>query len=105
MVQKFVIFENEEGKHRIVLAKGVDYHKNIEKPTDFGNRLHVTGGGRWKFENEFRTLRLYDLSGDFGKYDEEEAKEAFDNKEVYYFEECIFDISDFTDLVTDLVME
>lgn len=71
----------------IVLTKGVDYHKNIEMPE---NTVCRCGGGYWSILNK-DTLKLFDESYDFGKYDINLAKEAFEKKRVVYFEEPIFD--------------
>lgn len=64
----------------------VDLHKNIEVPANTTARC---GGGWWSFDNKTGTLRLYDNSTDFGKYDKQQAQKAFDTKRVFYFgEEC-----------------
>lgn len=65
----------------ILLAR-VDYHKNIPL---MWNTVCRSGGGWWRV-TEDGTLRLYDDSGDFGKYDKKEAQDAFDHGRVYYFE-------------------
>lgn len=84
---KFIVVMNEYMDFSIILAR-VGYHKNIPLPEDTVCR---SGGGWWRV-TEDGTLRLYDSSCDFGKYDKKEAQDAFDHGRVYYFdEECIED--------------
>lgn len=74
----------------IILTKGVSLHRYIKVPAKLGERYCRCGGGRWTIEND-DTLKLYDESADFGKYDAKYTQEAFDKHNVYYFEEPVFD--------------
>lgn len=85
MAYKFMIFVNEDEEPTITLAY-VDYHKQIEAPDGYTCRA---GGGYWNLKN--KTLRLYDLSEDFGKYDKKLAKEAYNNKDITIDGEIVFD--------------
>ena len=82
MENKFVIIVNEKRESYIILSN-VNYHREIEAPSDMGRPIGRAGGGKW-FINNNGELKLYDLSGDFGKYDKEMAQEAFNNKRIYY---------------------
>lgn len=95
MQKKFMIFFDQEERPSIYLDY-VNYHREIERPS---NVLCHGGGGLWQMWGD--TLRLYDLSGDFGKYDKKAAREAFDNKRVYYLDECVFDDYNVTNLVLE----
>ena len=76
----------------------VDFHKNIQVPANTAARC---GGGYWSFNVGTKTLRLYDDSADFGKYDKEQAQEAFDAKRVFYFGEECFEDFDFKELILE----
>lgn len=97
MAQKFLVFMDKQMNYSIHLAV-VNYHKDIEVPEDTVARC---GGGLWYFDYDTETLRLYDLSGDFGKYDKEGAQKAFDTKRVFYFGEDCFEEFDFKKLILD----
>ena len=90
MNKKFLIFLNREFNPVVVLGI-VTYHKDIPFPTEFGKPAVRCGGGWWELNKETGLLRLYSDSADFGKYDIEFAKEAFDKKNVYYFDENVYD--------------
>ena len=81
MHKKFVVFINIKFEPVIVLDN-VWYHKEINFPENFGKPAVRCGGGWWDVNNG--TLKLYDDSGDFGKYDLETVKEAFVKHNVYY---------------------
>lgn len=85
--KKFLIFMDEDLNFSIHLAM-VNFHKQIQVPTNTAARC---GGGWWSFDQETGTLRLYDDSADFGKYNKEQAQEAFDAKRVFYFGEDCFE--------------
>ena len=82
MENKFIILVNDKRESYIILSK-VNYHREIEAPSGMGRPIGGAGGGKW-FINSNGELKLYDLSGDFGKYDKEMAQEAFKNKRIYY---------------------
>lgn len=89
MNKKFLVFINRDFEPVIALGV-VSYHKFIEFPKEYGKCACRCGGGWWEI-TEDGTLRLYDDSADFGKYDAQYAQEAFDNGNVsfedYSFEE------------------
>lgn len=85
---KFLIFINRDFEPIIALAK-VTYHKEIHEFPEFGNVIARDGGGWWSLNNGI--LRLYESSEDFGKYNIEQAKEAFENKRVFYFDDNLFE--------------
>ena len=82
MENKFIILVNDNMESYIILSN-VNYHREIEAPSGMGSPIGRAGGGKW-FINSNGELKLYDLSGDFGKYDKEMAQEAFNNKRIYY---------------------
>ena len=82
MENKFIILYNDKLEPYIILSK-VNYHHEIEAPNGIGRPISRAGGGKW-FINNNGELRLYDLSGDFGKYNKKMAQEAFNNKRIYY---------------------
>ena len=82
MENKLIILVNDNLESYIILSN-VNYHREIEAPSGMGRPIGRAGGGKW-FINNNGELRLYDLSGDFGKYDKEMAQEAFNNKRIYY---------------------
>ena len=82
MENKFIILYNDNLEPYIILSN-VNYHREIEAPSDMGRPIGRAGGGKW-FINSNGELKLYDLSGDFGKYDKKIAQEAFNNKHIYY---------------------
>ena len=82
MENKFIILVNDNMESYIILSN-VNYHREIEAPSGMGRPIGRAGGGKW-FINSNGELKLYDLSGDFGKYDKEMAQEAFNNKCIYY---------------------
>ena len=82
MENKFIILVNDNMESYIILSS-VNYHREIEAPSGMGRPIGRAGGGKW-FINSNGELKLYDLSGDFGKYDKEMAQEAFNNKRIYY---------------------
>lgn len=82
MENKFIILVNDNLESYIILSN-VNYHREIEAPSGMGRPIGRAGGGKW-FINSNGELKLYDLSGDFGKYDKEMAQEAFNNKRIYY---------------------
>ena len=82
MENKFIILVNDNMESYIILSN-VNYHREIEAPSGMGRPIGRAGGGKW-FINSNGELKLYDLSGDFGKYDKEMAQEAFNNKRIYY---------------------
>ena len=82
MENKFIILVNDNMESYIILSE-VNYHREIEAPSGMGRPIGRAGGGKW-FINSNGELKLYDLSGDFGKYDKEMAQEAFNNKRIYY---------------------
>lgn len=88
MYKKFVVFINREFEHVIVLDN-VWYHKEINFPKSFGKPGARCGGGWWDVNNG--VLELYDDSADFGKYDLETAKKAFEKHNVYYNIKNVFD--------------
>lgn len=88
LFNKFIIFINSEFEPVIALAK-VNYHREITEWPEFGKVIARDGGGWWSLKDG--VLRLYDSSDDFGKYNIEYAKEAFENKRVFYFDENIFE--------------
>ena len=67
----------------------VRFHKEINFPESFGKPAVRCGGGWWDANNG--VLKLYDDSVDFGKYDLETAKEAFEKHNVYYDNKNVFD--------------
>ena len=67
MANKFIIFYNDNFEPYIILSN-VNYHREIEAPSDMGRPIGRAGGGKW-FINSNGELKLYDLSSDFGKYD------------------------------------
>lgn len=97
MAQKFLIFMDRNMEFSIHLAI-VDFHKNIQVPANTAARC---GGGYWSFDVNTKTLRLYDDSADFGKYNKEQAQKAFDAKHVFYFGEECFEDFDFKKLILD----
>ena len=82
MENKFIILVNDNMESYIILSN-VNYHREIEAPSGMGRPIGRAGGGKW-FINSNGELKLYDLSGDFGKYDKEMAQEAFNNRRIYY---------------------
>ena len=82
MENKFIILVNDNLESYIILSN-VNYHREIEAPSGMGRPIGRAGGGKW-FINSNGELKLYDLRGDFGKYDKEMAQEAFNNKRIYY---------------------
>ena len=82
MENKFIILVNDNMESYIILSN-VNYHREIEAPSGMGRPIGRAGGGKW-FINSNGELKLYDLSGDFGKYDKKMAQEAFNNKRIYY---------------------
>ena len=88
MYKKFIVFINREFEPVIVLDS-VRYHKEINFPKSFGKPAVRCGGGWWDVNNG--VLELYDNSGDFGKYDLETAKKAFEKHNVYYDNKNVFD--------------
>ena len=88
MHKKFLVFINRNFEPVIVIDN-VRYHKEINFPQSFGKPAVRCGGGWWDVNNG--TLKLYGDSGDFGKYDLETAKEAFDKHNVYYDNKNVFD--------------
>ena len=82
MENKFIILVNDNMESYIILSN-VNYHREIEAPSGMGRPIGRAGGGKW-FINSNGELKLYALSGDFGKYDKEMAQEAFNNKRIYY---------------------
>ena len=82
MDNKFIILVNDNMESYIILSN-VNYHREIEAPSGMGRPIGRAGGGKW-FINSNGELKLYDLSGDFGKYDKKMAQEAFNNKRIYY---------------------
>ena len=82
MENKLIILVNDNLESYIILSN-VNYHREIEAPSGMGRPIGRAGGGKW-FINSNGELKLYDLSGDFGKYDKEMAQEAFNNKRIYY---------------------
>ena len=82
MENKFIILVNDNMESYIILSH-VNFHREIEAPSGMGRPIGSAGGGKW-FINSNGELKLYDLSGDFGKYDKEMAQEAFNNKRIYY---------------------
>lgn len=99
MNKKFMIFCDDEMVPYIILAV-VDFHKEIDALWTMDNPTVRCGGGWWQVTKD-GVLRLYDSSEDFGKYNEEMAREAFENKNVYYFDEPAFDIFRLKSLVLD----
>lgn len=89
MENKFIILCNYEEEPFILLSE-VKYHKEITAPAGMGKPLYHAGGGKWIISPNGE-LKLYDLSGDFGYYDKKLAKEAFDKKNIYYFDEPAHD--------------
>ena len=87
MHKKFLVFINRKFEPVIVIDN-VRYHKEINFPQSFGKPAVRCGGGWWDVNNG--TLKLYGDSGDFGKYDLETAKEAFDKHNVYYDNKNVF---------------
>ena len=87
MYKKFLVFINRKFEPVIVIDN-VQYHKEINFPQSFGKPAVRCGGGWWDVNNG--TLKLYGDSGDFGKYDLETAKEAFDKHNVYYDNKNVF---------------
>lgn len=87
MHKKFLVFINRKFEPVIVIDN-VQYHKEINFPQSFGKPAVRCGGGWWDVNNG--TLKLYGDSGDFGKYDLETAKEAFDKHNVYYDNKNVF---------------
>lgn len=83
MNKKFLIFMNRNREYTIILGT-VTLHKKLPIPKDTVARC---GGGWWRIADG--TLRLYDESTDFGKYDMKQAKEAFDAGRVYYMNELV----------------
>ena len=81
MENKFIILVNDNMESYIILSN-VNYHREIEAPSGMGRPIGRAGGGKW-FINSNGELKLYDLSGDFGKYDKKMAQEAFNNKHIY----------------------
>ena len=88
MYKKFLVFINKEFEQVIVLDN-VRFHKDINFPESFGKPVVRCGGGWWDVNNG--TLELYDDSADFGKYDLETAKGAFEKHNVYYNNKNVFD--------------
>ena len=88
MHKKFLVFINRKFEPVIVIDN-VRYHKEINFQQSFGKPAVRCGGGWWDVNNG--TLKLYGDSGDFGKYDLETAKEAFDKHNVYYDNKNVFD--------------
>lgn len=88
MHKKFLVFINRKFEPVIVLGN-VRFHKEINFPESFGKPAVRCGGGWWDVNNG--TLKLYDDSVDFGKYDLEIAKEAFEKHNVYYKDKNVFD--------------
>ena len=82
MENKLIILVNDNLESYIIISN-VNYHREIEAPSGMGRPIGRAGGGKW-FINSNGELKLYDLSGDFGKYDKEMAQEAFNNKRIYY---------------------
>lgn len=66
MENKFILLYNNKLEPYIILSK-VNYHHEVEAPNGIGRPISRAGGGKW-FINNNGELRLYDLSGDFGKY-------------------------------------
>ena len=88
MENKFIILVNDNLESYIILSN-VNYHREIEAPSGMGRPIGRAGGGKW-FINSNGELKLYDLSGDFGKYDKEMAQEAFNNKRIYYSDKAAY---------------
>lgn len=88
MYKKFVVFVDEDSKNPVISLDCVEWHKNIKFPEGTVRRK---GGGWWYIEGD--TLFLYDLSGDFGKYNVELARQAFENKNVLIYEEPLSESS------------
>lgn len=97
--KKFVIFFNDDFEGYIALSE-VNYHREIMPPAAMGKAMGRAGGGKWSI-NPDGELRLYDLSGDFGKYDKDMAREAFNNKHVYCFNEPINQKFNISKLIMD----
>ena len=88
MYKKFLVFINRKFEPVIVLDN-VRFHKDINFPESFGKPAVRCGGGWWDVNNG--VLELYDDSVDFGKYDLETAKEAFEKHNVYFGNKNAFD--------------
>lgn len=95
MNNKFLVFIDRDW-NSIIQLSCVNYHKDIIPPKNVAVRC---GGGWWEINGD--TLRLYSSSDDFGKYDQSYAQEAFDKKNVFYFEENIFEDSNITKLIME----
>lgn len=85
MNKKFLIFYDSEMEPYILLGI-VTYHREIDPTIVIEHPSVRCGGGWWQLTKD-RTLRLYGDSDDFGKYDKEVAQEAFDKKNVLYYDD------------------